>query len=418
VLRAAGAVAHRVDIPGVRRDPSPTRLFADPIEDRFFVAVRQPHTVSRVYLARFAIPSGRRPKLHVLDLDRGIWLPATTPSKVARIRDMYRIEGAAEKGVDPDLVEEALFGKLESTLPAILDHIDRFLANPEGTPQLPDEQLSLLIAFVAAQYVRTAARREVVDSLADVLARTLLDQASPDPETWEEHRKRAASAGVPVRSLSFESVRRTVSESHGSEIKFTLHQNRYLRNIVDAWAALAEALAGKTWALVVPEHPDTRFITSDDPVALFRRARSRADAGDGALYRCDPRTDDAGCAIALSPHVLLVGAKNFPPGVHVAGPRRVAAWNTALAIPDRRWIFTATPDFTWLDADGSIRPARDLVDRARSTRAASLQLRKDVEADVRAKFNQMLDRDDSERVGDGADAMTAPSPHDDDTRST
>jgi hypothetical protein len=124
-------------------------------------AARQHHFLPVFYLSGFTQGGTRTGRLHAFDYIRDRHY-ASTPTKVARERDYYRIETHS----DPDVLETAL-SRMESMAAAALTTVTR-QRRIASRGQLPD-----LLAFVALTFARGSSN-EVLNDVGSRFERIMI----------------------------------------------------------------------------------------------------------------------------------------------------------------------------------------------------------------------------------------------------
>lgn len=319
---------------------------------------RQHHIVPAFYLREFA----RDGRLQAFDLETGQWL-GMTPGKAARQRDYYALDSPE---VSKHFVEDNFIQKIEDAAAPVLKRLS------EGDLELSAEGKSDLLAFVALMYVRTEGTRKIGRAHARAMARELIARVAPDEKAFEKSKARMAEDGVDVTGLTYNGLRRAVA-SDG--VNFDLHQNYHVTLMVDVWRTVVATLCERSWSIFRPVTGALSFITSDQPVGLYRKD----DAGpENGPYRLDLRDRRTGIVLPLTPRLLLIGDHDFGPELRRIDQTEVARCNMMVAVPWRRFLYCSSRRVRWLDPETSeVRPLDD--------RLASLarRLGKDEEAVLR-----------------------------------
>lgn len=294
------------------------------------VESRQHHIVPAFYLRGFA----REGRLQAFDLETGRCL-AMTPENAARQRDYYALDSP---GVPKHLVEDQFIHPNETAAAPIL----RRFRN--GDLDVSPEDMGHLIAFAALMYVRTDAIRKFLRARADDMARRRIALIAPDEETFK---KRMAAIGADIAKLTYEDIRRAGA---GESFHFDFHQNYHVKFMVDALPKVLDLFRQRKWSLFRPDAGVLGFVTSDQPVALYRTE----DLGsEKALYKL-PLTDKrTGILLPLAPRLLLVGDHDFGHEVRYIDQEEVARCNQGIAVPGGRFVYSSSRRVRWFDSETS-----------------------------------------------------------------
>src|SRR5262249_27293459 len=131
------------------------------------------------------------------------------------------------------------------------------------------------------------------------------------------------------------------------------------------------------------------FITSDDPIGLYRK-----EDGPEGLYRSSLKDRMTGIVMPLSPRVLLVADHDFGPEVRPLNRLEVARCNSMVALPGRRFVYAMTPEFEWFDPETkTIRTPDDLPDVARRAKEVEKNLMVESPEAIEAVFQNIRRKD-------------------------
>ncbi|PIU56052.1 MAG: hypothetical protein COS87_03300 [Chloroflexi bacterium CG07_land_8_20_14_0_80_45_17] len=205
---------------------------------------QQHHTVSRIYLEGFCIPS--KDRVAVLDLKTGE-IRQQKPKKILRQHDYFRQRHAPE-GKDEFILEEEMGQRIESQLRGI---IDKLVLGGQG---LTEDELITFILHLELQRLRVPKQALFAKSIAKGLIENV---AYSIPGVAKELRKGWYEIKIK------------------DEFRFT-----FLRNMTGKLFPYIRRMAWDVW-----EAPEGySFITSDNPVTIFNTRVHPPDvAGIGLL---------------------------------------------------------------------------------------------------------------------------------------
>src|SRR5262249_24068566 len=129
-------------------------------------------------------------------------------------------------------------------------------------------------------------------------------------------------------------------------VRFQGTQNWQVHMMFCCAEAIFPSLMARTWS--VSFSPAGRFICSDRPVVLqFTKPMP-------PMYNPGFEVSNTEIILPISKHVMLCGAWNSP-SVSVPHTCRVIAYcNTRIARHADQYLFSATPNFVWLDRNHSV----------------------------------------------------------------
>ena len=283
---------------------------------------RRHHYVPRCWLRGFTEDGERDGRLWVTDFSRRAQWPSS-PANAGHIRDFYRL---GDDAPDPVAVE-TFFGTLETNAAPILRSIDA-----ERRPPSNDE-LDVLLEFMAYQFVRLPAFRPFVLQLQDRIVRGELERLLQTPETW-----RAALVAMgedPDRpGTDFEGMRRFVE---GREYSLRAETAWFMERAFTDVDTILRCLRERFWGTSITQHG--RLIASDNPVML-EGERDHLVGFRNAEFVFYP----------LSRHVLLTGTtvRVQPPPFNFY---YFARMNTMTLLRTDAQVYSHIPDFVWCDRD-------------------------------------------------------------------
>lgn len=305
---------------------------------------KQHHTVPASFLRAFTAEDAKDGTLYVWDLQKERSF-TTSPSKAARQRDFYRIDDAADE-------DEAL----------IIE--ERFLANLEGefvsarrrvievpTILIRNADIEAIFQFIALQYVRTQRLRSTVEAFDREIRRLMLAEYTATKDRFEVLRSHAAKAGlVNMPSLEeFQEFARTGYVPSG------MSQNMKLVVMLDAFETALILLRHRLWCLVKTVSSPDRFIVSDNPVNFAWRETQM-----GGLFSPGFGTLNSQLIFPMAPQLAWVSihedevTNGMASSVIDAKWRTVAQQNGVQLRSADRFVYSSTPEFDWMDDDGTI----------------------------------------------------------------
>jgi hypothetical protein len=286
---------------------------------------RQHHFLPVFYLSGFTERGTQNGRLHVFDYIRDRHY-TSTPVKVARERDYYRVEGHSQ----PDVLETAL-SHIESAAAVALKTVtsQRRVASRKQLPEL--------LAFVALLFARGPRVREQMGRRAAAQARTDLASGKMTEQRWNAIRQAEISAGAPERLLPSYADARRMSQAGRWEPPFPRTFHREFLPVL--YEALTDKLLRRPWLLMrcdASEHGG--FICSDTPLSTLE---------EGLLGLSLAPLDDPDVLVTcpLSRELALVSLTGMKGGNYEATPLIVADINTRTQLASMGTLYSATKAF-------------------------------------------------------------------------
>lgn len=284
---------------------------------------RAHHFVPQCWLAGFTETGQKEGKLWVTDLGRAKQWP-TNPANAGHSRDFY---GLSDPRLDP-LVVENTFSKIETEIAPLLKAIDQELHSPT------EDELEVLIWFIAIQWVRVPSFRPKVLMIEESVFRSQLVRDLESPETWAAALNRSH---IPADSpgAELEAVREFV---HSKQYTLKAENEWYVQQAFQAANRIAPILMDRNWGISFSKSGN--YIASDSPVAL--------DGPPGGMIGFK---NAEVVTYPISRHALLYGTK-----VRVKPPlvtlKSIAHWNSFAMLTAEAQVYSHRPDFCWLDEVG------------------------------------------------------------------
>jgi Protein of unknown function (DUF4238) len=284
---------------------------------------RAHHFVPQCWLAGFTDTGGREGRLWVTDFKRQRQWP-TSPTNAGHRRDFYRV---SDEQMDPTGAEK-LFSKIEDAVAPILKSLDEELREPR------EGELDHLILFMAIQWVRVPAFRPTILAIADSFHRSKISESLKSRESWA---RMLREAGISPEDPAAEYER--VREFERSR-KYSLSAETewYLMRGLQGVETIVARLRDRHWGACISRSGS--FIGSDNPVAM-----------DGPKNRKIGFKNAEIVTYPVSRHVLLYGT-NVAVRAPFVNQKFIARQNTFAMLSADEQIYSAVPDFCWLDVAG------------------------------------------------------------------
>ena len=272
------------------------------------------------WLAGFTETGENDGRLWVTDYYRQRQWP-TTPENAGHIRDFYRL---ADPAPDPVVVER-FFADLEGIAAPVLRSIDRERRGPS------DDELDLLLQFMAYQWVRVPSFRPLALGVLDRIARERLAEQLRTPETW---RAMLVEAGIEpgAQGADYEGMRRFFESG---EFNLFAETGWYLQRAFAGVDAIVESLRRRYWGTSITQQG--RLIATDNPVALEGERGEMIGFANAELV-----------LYPVSRHVLLTGtlARIMAPPMNF---NYFASMNTVMLLRAEAQAYSHIADFSWMD---------------------------------------------------------------------
>jgi len=214
---------------------------------------RQHHILPAFYLAGFTDTGTKNGTLHVFDYLRGRHYD-TTPEKVARERDFYRIYHPA---IDDYAIEKDL-ATLENGMAPVLRRVtEAEMASPE--------ELGDLLSLAAMIHVRGQRGLERAYLGAEEQMRWGLEDGTLTAEAWEEVRELLSLEGEdPATLVTYEEARRRVRDDE--DWSPIAPRDYVLARLVELQVRFFDLLVTHPWSLAVAAPGAGEFICSNSPL--------------------------------------------------------------------------------------------------------------------------------------------------------
>lgn len=274
--------------------------------------IRQ-HILPRFYLRAFASP-----KRSLAGLNRTTgFVHLTNVKKATAKHDFYTI--VSESGERRYNAEWTL-GKVESEAARALRTIRAGTWPPE--PRNRDA----LAAMVALQFTRGEASRDGLNRVADYMQKLLL---SGVPREREAARADLRRRGLEGSDDEVDTLLEMATDPDSYMVQ--AHQNEHVRIMLSTALELIPAIQAMTWNLV--RSPDYLFLTTDHPVALWRRPWE-----GGSFYGVGMLSADE-IRFPLDPEYLLVLTPDGLPLTLESSPEQAYQYNAHTAASSHEWTY-------------------------------------------------------------------------------
>jgi hypothetical protein len=296
---------------------------------------RRHHYVPRCWLAGFTDTGEKDGRLWVTDLFRRRQFQTVT-GNAGVITDFYRLDEAP----DPVVVER-FFSTLEGLAAPVLKAL-----NTERRPP-KDDELDLLLQFIAYQWVRVPSFRPLVLGIADRITRERMAEEMRTPETWRTCLIRAGIAPEEP-GADYESMK---AFWESGEYNITAETAWYLQRAFLGVDRILEGLRKRYWGTAYS--PAGRLIASDNPVVLDGEANQMIGFGNAEVI-----------IYPVSRHILLAGTLapvKAPPMTY----RYFAAMNTMMMLRADAQVYSNVADFPWADENRNVHTDWQLFSRER-----------------------------------------------------
>jgi hypothetical protein len=285
---------------------------------------RAHHFAPQFWLAGFTDIGEKDGRLWVTDLKRRKQWP-TNPQNAAHRRDFYRVSDPAFG--DPVGIEK-LFSLIENAVAPILKSLGK------GERPRHRHEWKTIFTYIAVQYIRVPAFRPTVLRMADVIYGRLFADLLKTPEAWSACLKKL-NIPADAPGASYEEM---LEFERGHHYALSAETEWFLKKGFSAIETIVPCLEARHWRASISRPGG--FISSDNPVAL-----------DG------PRGKEVGFKTAdivifpVSRYVSLYGANVRLTPLPMTY-RHVAAHNTFTMMTADKQVYSAVPDFYWLDENG------------------------------------------------------------------
>ncbi len=285
---------------------------------------RAHHFVPQCWLAGFTETAEKDGRLWVTDIKRQKQWPSN-PINAGHRRDFYRV---SDDNLDP-VGAEMLFSKIEDAVAPILRRLDNELRAPR------EDELEHLLLFMAIQWIRVPAFRPTILAIADTFHRSKISEALKGRESWA---KMLRETGISPDDPAADYDRAHEFERSG-EYSLSAETEWYLMRGFQGIETIVARLKERHWGACISRRGS--FIASDNPVAMDgpKNCKVGFKNADVVTY-------------PVSKHVLLYGTN-----VRVRAPfvsqKFIAHKNTFALLTSDEQVYSAIPDFCWLDASNA-----------------------------------------------------------------
>lgn len=304
---------------------------------------RQHHYIPKFYLKGFAKKPNKNGQLHLFDIQKRCWLPATHPKNLGTARDFNRVD---IPGNPIDVLESSL-SRFESEADRVLTEIRETKVMPKGNDLIALMNLVALIS-VRNPRVRESFRKSTIEVVEKISSLTLASK-----ERFEDIVQRMKEDGKDLPDVSYEDV---LQFHKSGEYDITIKNQFFYPGEFGALDAVIRTLLDRKWSFVVAEPGSGHFVCSDHPVSL-RWTDPKLREG---FYPPGHGCSSTEVVFPVSKDIAIIGTfEGENRTVHVNG-RIVATVNTILLTTCTRHLYSPADDFFYVGADQKILSSRDL----------------------------------------------------------
>jgi hypothetical protein len=300
---------------------------------------RQHHYIPRFYLKGFAKKPHKNSPIHVFDMAKGEWLPATHPSNLGTIRDFNRVD---IDGQPIDALESSL-SKFETEASKVLESVRESKTMPAG------DDLIILMNLIALISVRNPQARESFrESTKKVIdLTTALSLANKDrfESTVQQMKKAGYAKDLP--DVSYEEL---LQFYQSGEYKINIKNQFFYSGEFGAVRAVVQTLLNRRWSFLIAGPDAGHFISSDHPVRLRwtdpKLTQGYFPPGHGVM--------STEVLFPLSRNIAIVGTFEGEDRTETVNQAIVATVNNLILQGCVRQLYSPTDDFFYLGKDRAI----------------------------------------------------------------
>lgn len=270
------------------------------------------------------------------------------PKNVGYQKDFYRIEAP---GVEPNTMEQIL-EEYESQAASVVKKVIEIGAFPTG------DDFTMLIVMVALMAFRTPHFRRMYEKPLEDIGNLTLKMMSASPELWNQIQEGMKRNGYAVKKkTSYEEMKHFVdSNNYTLEIRNEFSRGWHIQILLKLVEEIMPSLMSRKWSLSFAKNKSDEFICSDSPVSLIcTKPISRFD-------RPGFERENTEVIVPLNKNVVLLGRFEGESHILWASRKQVAAINSLSIIYAQRFIYSPRKNFYWLNKDGGIGNADDILD--------------------------------------------------------
>lgn len=318
------------------------------------------HWLPQFYLAGFTASGEKTGSLWTTDLQRRVQRSAAV-KKVACERDLYRIDSVKN---DPFCAEDKL-GDVEGRVAPVIRKIIAHSAIPGG------EEFQVLMEFIATMALRMPWFRNMNFEAMQPFKKEMEEGMRIHP-----HQDVVLGGSQLSFRVSQSEMRQDVKDLRDpATFTHNLHMPTVMRLVPD----LVPLLSRRRWSLIVADNDAGDYITCDCPVRLAwfappqnPAARMQPAKQTVALsygkWRGSVPPPGFGCkrtylVFPLDRRTALDATFELPGQVTAADKGSVAALNGLLVMGAHRYLYSAQPDFCWMDDHERIRVSASLLEQ-------------------------------------------------------
>jgi hypothetical protein len=304
------------------------------------------HYTPVFYLRGFTADGSPDTKLFVHDVTTGKRFHQI-PKNTGFQNQMYRVD--ADGIEDPNILERA-FNEVEGPFGVVLAAIRANRVVPGET------DFNVLLNFVALQFARVPAFKEMVNRTGDQISRLILKQAVVSKERFEQVRAGMLASGVAsMKSAKFEEIKEFIDRG---EFTFEASQAEYAQQLIQGMNTALSALGQRSWKFFFCDDVGSSFICSDNPVYLqWTTDRHPKWMSPGLLM------PDTVVFVPLTKNILFYGTFEGDDEVLVGNRKLVGAVNKHLLERASRFVLSEAEDFDILVENDSFGSGRHQIEQ-------------------------------------------------------
>jgi hypothetical protein len=300
---------------------------------------RQHHYIPRFYLKGFAQEPLKDSPIHVFDMTKGKWLPATHPTNLGTVRDFNRVDIDGQ----PIDVLESFLSKFETEASRVLESVRESKSMPAG------DDLIILMNLVAMISVRhpqvRESFRESTKKVIDLTTALSLANKERFESTVQEMKRAGFTEGLP--DVSYEEL---LQFYQSGEYNINIKNQFFYSGEFVAIRAVVQTLLNRRWSFLIAGPEAGHFISSDHPVRL-RWTDPKLAQG---YYPPGHGVKSTEVLFPLSSNTAIVGTFESEDRTEIVNKHIIAMVNTLILQGCVRHLYSPTDDFFYLGKDRNI----------------------------------------------------------------
>jgi len=237
------------------------------------------------------------------------------------MRDFYRL---SDESPDPGAVEK-FFSVLEGEVAPVLKSLDQERRRPN------DDELDLLLHFMAYQFVRLPGFRPFVLHILDRIVRERIEKELRSRDAWIAA---LTAAGMDPNTPGAD-YERSKQFFESGKWNLTAETDWYMQRAFKDVGGILGSLRERHWGTSITQQG--RLIASDNPVVLEGEKGKEIGFGNADLV-----------FYPVSRHVFLTGTR-APIQKPVHNFYYFASMNTMMLLRADAQVYSHIPDFVWCD---------------------------------------------------------------------